>query len=111
MYILFIKHKEGKNAMECCCEKKRTRSEEEKRALVNRLSRIEGQIRGIKQMLLDDKYCVDILTQASAIASAIGSFSKELLESHIRTCVAEGVRNGDDEKIEELIKTIERFIK
>ena len=62
-------------------------------------------------MLLDDKYCVDILTQASAIASAIGSFSKELLESHIRTCVAEGVRNGDDEKIEELIKTIERFIK
>ena len=97
--------------MECCCEKKRARSEEEKRALVNRLSRIEGQIRGIKQMLLDDKYCVDILTQASATASAIGSFSKELLESHIRTCVAEGVRKGDDEKIEELIKTIERFIK
>lgn len=87
------------------------RSEEEKRALVNRLSRIEGQVRGIKEMLLDDKYCVDILTQTSAISSAINSFAREILESHIRSCVAEGVRSGDDEKIEELIKTIERFIK
>ena len=87
------------------------RSEEEKRALVNRLSRIEGQVRGVKEMLLDDKYCVDILTQTSAISSALNSFAKEILESHIRSCVAEGVRSGDDEKIEELIKTIERFIK
>lgn len=97
--------------MECCCEKTKMRSEEEKRALVNRLSRIEGQVRGIKEMLLDDKYCVDILTQTSAISSAINSFAREILESHIRSCVAEGVRSGDDEKIEELIKTIERFIK
>lgn len=87
------------------------RSEEEKRALINRLSRIEGQVRGIKQMILDDKYCVDILTQASATSSALNSFAKAILESHIRSCVAEGVRHGDDEKIEELIKTIERFIK
>jgi DNA-binding FrmR family transcriptional regulator len=97
--------------MECCCEKTKMRSEEEKRALVNRLSRIEGQVRGIKQMLLDDKYCVDILTQTSAISSALNSFAKEILETHIRSCVAEGMRNGDGEKIEELIKTIERFIK
>lgn len=97
--------------MECCCEKTKMRSEEEKRALVNRLSRIEGQVRGIKEMLLDDKYCVDILTQTSAISSALNSFAREILESHIRSCVAEGVRSGDDEKIEELIKTIERFIK
>ena len=62
-------------------------------------------------MLLDDKYCVDILTQTSAISSALNSFAREILESHIRSCVAEGVRSGDDEKIEELIKTIERFIK
>ena len=100
----------GKN-MECCCEKTKMRSEEEKRDLVNRLSRIEGQVRGIKEMLLDDKYCVDILTQTSAISSALNSFAREILESHIRSCVAEGVRSGDDEKIEELIKTIERFIK
>lgn len=96
---------------ECCCEKTKMRSEDEKKALINRLSRIEGQIRGIKQMLSDDKYCVDILTQTSATASAINSFAKEILESHIRSCVIDGVRQGDDEKVEELIRTIERFIK
>lgn len=96
---------------ECCCEKTKMRSEDEKKALINRLSRIEGQIRGIKQMLLDNKYCVDILTQTSAISSAINSFAKEMLESHIRSCVIDGVRQGDDEKVEELIHTIERFIK
>ena len=96
---------------ECYCEKTKMRSEDEKKALINRLSRIEGQIRGIKQMLSDDKYCVDILTQTSATASAINSFAKEILESHIRSCVIDGVRQGDDEKVEELIRTIERFIK
>ncbi len=94
-----------------CCGKTKVRSDEEKRALLNRLSRIEGQVRGIKQMLSEDKYCVDILTQASATSSALNSFSKEILESHIRSCVAEGVRSGDEEKIEELISTIGRFIK
>ena len=96
---------------ECCCEKTKTRTEDEKKALINRLSRIEGQVRGIKQMLLEDKYCVDILTQTSATSSALNSFAKEILESHIRSCVVEGVRQGDDEKVEELINAIERFIK
>ena len=96
---------------ECCCEKTKMRTEDEKKALVNRLSRIEGQVRGIKQMLLDDKYCVDILTQTSATSSALNAFAKEVLESHIRSCVADGVRQGDDGKVEELIYTIERFIK
>ena len=96
---------------ECCCEKTKMRTEDEKKALVNRLSRIEGQVRGIKQMLLDDKYCVDILTQTSATSSALNAFAKEVLESHIRSCVVEGVRQGDDEKVEELIRTIERFVK
>ena len=96
---------------ECCCEKTKMRTEDEKKALVNRLSRIEGQVRGIKQMLLEDKYCVDILTQTSAISSALNAFAKEVLESHIRSCVIDGVRQGDDEKVEELIYTIERFIK
>ena len=97
--------------MECCSEKMKIRSEEEKRALINRLSRIEGQVRGIKQMIAEDKYCIDVLTQTSATASAINSFAKEVLESHIRSCVTEGIRQGDDEKIEELICAIERFIK
>ena len=96
---------------ECCCEKTKTRTEDEKKALINRLSRIEGQVRGIKQMLLEDKYCVDILTQTSATSSALNSFAKEILESHIRSCVVEGVRQGDDKKVEELINAIERFIK
>lgn len=96
---------------ECCCEKTKMRTEDEKKALVNRLSRIEGQVRGIKQMLLEDKYCVDILTQTSATSSALNAFAKEVLESHIRSCVADGVRQGDDGKVEELIYTIERFIK
>jgi DNA-binding FrmR family transcriptional regulator len=87
------------------------RSDEEKKALINRLSRIEGQVRGIKQMLADDKYCVDILTQTSATTSALNSFAKEILESHIRSCVIEGVKSGDNDKVEELISTIERYIK
>lgn len=96
---------------ECCSEKTKMRSEEEKRALINRLSRIEGQVRGIKQMIAEDKYCIDVLTQTSATASAINSFAKEVLESHIRSCVIDGVRQGNDERIEELIHVIERFIK
>ena len=96
---------------ECCCEKTKMRTDDENNPLINRLARIEGQVRGIKQMLLEDKYCVDILTQTSATSSALNSFAKEILESHIRSCVAEGVRQGDDEKVEELIRTIERFIK
>lgn len=95
----------------CCCEKKKMRTDEEKRALINRLSRIEGQVRGIKQMLEEDKYCIDILTQTSATSSALNSFAKEILEAHIRSCVSEGVKNGDDEKIEELIYAIERFVR
>ena len=96
---------------ECCSKKNRMRSDEEKKALINRLSRIEGQVRGIKQMLADDKYCVDILTQTSATTSALNSFAKEILESHIRSCVIEGVKSGDNDKVEELISTIERYIK
>lgn len=96
---------------ECCSSKTKMRGEEEKKSLINRLSRIEGQVRGIKQMLLDDKYCIDILTQTSATASALNSFAKEILESHIRSCVIEGVKSGDNDKVEELISTIERYIK
>lgn len=87
------------------------RDEEQKCALINRLSRIEGQIRGIKAMLAEDKYCIDILTQSAAAASALSAFSSTLLESHIRNCVTDGIRAGDDERVEELIQTIGRFMK
>lgn len=91
--------------------KKKHRSKEEYRTLVNRLSRIEGQVRGVKRMVENDAYCVDILYQVSAVQSALEAFSRELLESHIRTCVANGIRAGDDEVIEELVETIKKIMK
>jgi len=87
------------------------RSEDEKKALINRLSRIEGQIRGIRAMVEKDAYCADILTQASAVSAALGSFNRELLDSHIRTCVADGIKNGDDEKLDELMALLGKLVK
>ncbi len=89
------------------CKRKKKRSEDEMRALTNRLSRIEGQVRGVKNMVESEAYCVDIITQVSAIQSALSSFSKELLASHIKTCVVEDIKNGRHGAAEELIKTIE----
>ena len=96
---------------ECDLCKTKKRSEEEEKSLVNRLSRIEGQVRGVRRMVEDSAYCVDILTQVSAISSALLSFNKELLSNHIRTCVADGIRGGDDEKLEELIDTLGRMMR
>lgn len=96
---------------ECCCHKTKKRSEEEHRRLINRLSRIEGQIRGIKKMVEEDAYCIDILTQASAANAALNSFNKELLAEHIRTCVADDVRNGREDTIEELVATLQKLMK
>lgn len=96
---------------ECSCHKSKRRTEEELKSLTNRLSRIEGQIRGIKSMLGHDAYCVDILTQVAAVTAALNSFNKELLASHIRTCVAEDIRNGNDEIIDELVRTLQKLMK
>ena len=95
----------------CICERMKQRSEEERRALVNRLSRIEGQIRGIRTMVEKDAYCPDILTQASAVSAAINGFAKVLLSEHIRTCVAEDVRKGNDAIIDELLGTLQKWMK
>lgn len=94
----------------CCCQKKKHRSSEEVKALINRLNRIEGQVRGIKNMLENDEYCVDILNQISASRAALGSLASILLEDHIQTCVAEGIKNGDTEIVSELTSTIKKFI-
>ena len=90
-----------------CCEKKRPRSEEELKKLSNRLCRIEGQVRGLREMLQKDVYCPDILIQVSAL----NSFSKELLSEHIHTCVADGIRGGDDDVIDELVCTLQKLMK
>ena len=90
-----------------CCGKHTDRSEEERRKLINRLKRVEGQIRGIIGMLENDAYCNDILIQSAAV----NAFNKELLANHIRTCVARDIREGKDETIDELVATLQRLMK
>lgn len=97
--------------MEQCCCKTKVRSEEELKSLTHRLSRIEGQVRGIKEMLQRNAYCPDILVQVSAVNAALNSFSKELLSSHIHTCVADGIRQGDNEVIDELVGVLHKLMK
>lgn len=95
----------------CACTRKKARTEEDKRALINRLNRIEGQIRGIRSMVEKDAYCPDVLTQASAASAALNGFAKVLLSEHIRTCVAEDVRNGNDDTLDELLNTLQKWMK
>ena len=94
----------------CCCRHKK-RSEEEYKSLVHRLNRIEGQIRGIRGMVEKDIYCADILVQVAAVNSALNGFSKELLAQHVRTCVADDLRAGSEEKLDELIKLLPKLMK
>ena len=93
------------------CARHKERSPGEYRRLMNRLSRIEGQVRGVTKMVEDDRYCVDILTQVSAIQSALNSFNKELLAQHIRTCVVDDIRAGHDEVVDELVQTLQKVMK
>lgn len=95
---------------ENCCRHKH-RDEEEFKSLIHRLNRIEGQVRGIKRMVENEEYCVDILTQVLAIQSALNGFSKELLGNHIRTCVISDIKAGNDETVEELLKLIQKLMK
>ena len=94
----------------CCCRHK-VRTPEEHKALLNRLSRIEGQIRGIRGMVEKDVYCADSLVQVAAANSALNSFTRELLGQHIRTCVADDLRAGQDEKLDELLKLLPKLMK
>ncbi len=94
-----------------CSEKHTMRSDEQKKSMMNRLKRIEGQIRGIQSMIESDAYCNDILVQSSAVVAAMNAFNKEMLKSHIKGCVARDIRNGDDEVIDELVLTIQKLMK
>ncbi len=94
-----------------CCTRKKERSEEEKKALMNRLSRIEGQIRGIRAMVEKNAYCPDILTQTSAASAALNAFARNLLSEHIRTCVTEDVRQGGEDAVDELLDILHRWVK
>ena len=93
-----------------CCRTKE-RSEEEYKGLTHRLNRIEGQIRGIRGMLDKSAYCPDILTQVAAVNAALNAFGRELLSSHIRTCVVEDIRAGKEDAVDELLATLQKFMK
>ena len=96
---------------ECCCGKTKERTEKEMKDLLNRLSRIEGQVRGVRGMVEKNAYCTDILTQVAAINAALNSFNKVLLANHIRTCVSQDIRDGKDETVEELVETLQKLMK
>ena len=110
-----VKTDEAKTAntskCECCCHKKKERSEKEYKDLMNRLSRIEGQVRGVRRMVEEGAYCPDILIQVSAVNAALNSFNKVLLANHIRTCVADDIRDGKDETIDELVTTLQKLMR
>lgn len=108
-----ISNKDNSKQEECCCcsGKTKDRDDKEYKDLMNRLKRIEGQVRGVEGMLENDAYCTDILVQVSAITSALNSFNKVLLANHMRTCVADNIREGNDEVIDELVGTLQKLMK
>ena len=100
---------EKEHTCECC--KKKERSEKERKDMINRLSRIEGQIRGIKGMVEKSAYCPEILIQCSAVTAAMNAFNRELLANHIRSCVLDDIRAGREETIDELLATLQKLMK
>ncbi|MDP2173136.1 MAG: metal-sensitive transcriptional regulator [Candidatus Cloacimonadaceae bacterium] len=82
-----------------------------KKKLLNRLKRIEGQVRGIQKMLSDNVYCDDIITQITATRSALASVAKELFEAHLNSCILEQIQSGSPDILDELKKTIDRMTK
>lgn len=96
---------------EQCCHKTKERTKEEYKALINRLNRIEGQIRGIRGMVENDAYCTDIITQVAAVNAALNSFNKELLANHIHTCVCDDIRKGNAETVDELVTLVQKLMK
>ena len=94
-----------------CCGKTTSRSEEERKKLIHRMNRIEGQIRGIRKMVEKDAYCAGILIQSAAVNAAVNAFNKELLASHIRGCVARDIRDGKNDVIDELVTTLQKLMK
>ena len=103
---------EGTVGSSCCShERKKIRGDRERRELMNRLKRIEGQVRGLERMLDEDAYCPDMLDQASAVNSAMNSFCRTLLANHLRTCVSEDIRAGREDAVDELMETLRKLMR
>ena len=94
-----------------CCLRKKERTEKERAAILNRLRRVEGQVRGIEKMIENDAYCTDVITQVSAVAAALNAVNRELISKHIRTCVAADLRQGKTETADELATVVERLMR
>ena len=104
--------------MACCCgqgesgrQKHKPRTPEQVKSLVTRLNRIDGQILGIKKMIEENRYCPDVLMQVSAVQSSLNSFNKELLATHIKTCVVDDIREGKEEAVDELCELLKKTMK
>ena len=102
---------ETRKVPDCCRHKTKERSEKEYKDLLNRLSRIEGQVRGVRSMLENNAYCTDILVQVSAVNAALNSFNKVLLANHLQTCVTEDIRAGREDSMDELIRLLPKLMK
>ncbi len=100
---------EEHSTCECCKSKHREGSEYQN--LIRRLNRIEGQVRGIRNMVENDRYCVDILTQVSAVTAALNAFNKELLSQHIKSCVVRDIQQGREDTVDELCATLHKLMK
>lgn len=111
----YPKGAEGKgaenNSSSGCCHQNTFRSQEQRKKLISRLNRIEGQIKGIRNMIEEDRYCVDILTQSAAANAAINAFNRELISSHIRSCVLRDIKEGKEDTIDELITALQKLMK
>ncbi|MCP1108679.1 DNA-binding FrmR family transcriptional regulator [Lachnospiraceae bacterium PF1-21] len=92
-------------------DKTKERTVVEKKDLITRLNRIEGQVRGVKKMVEEERYCMDIITQVMAVTAALNSFNKKLLNEHLHTCVVNDIRAGDTEVVDELCETIQKLMK
>ena len=98
-------------SMKPCCEKSTHRTEEQRKALIHRLNRIEGQIRGLRGMIEADAYCTDVLTQSAAVNAAVNAFNRDLIAAHVRGCVSKELKAGNEAVVDDLICTLERLMR
>ena len=102
---------EKKEKNKCCKNdiKSTYRSDEEKKKICNRLNIIEGQIRGIKQMIADDRYCDDVLIQVVAACKSLQTLGNTILENHMKSCIVKEIQNGNTDILEDVVKIIKKL--
>ena len=96
---------------DCCCARTKKRTDEEQKQLINRLNRIEGQVRGLRKMIENEAYCTDVLTQSTAVSAALNAFNRELLANHVRTCVVDDIKADRTEVVDDLVQTLQKLMK